>query len=190
VLLKIVSRRRAVHPHDALGAMGGGVSKKGSLEQARQDPNSKVAKQLFDSIDKDRSGTIDCGELCDVMEKHGESVKADWTVQEIKATIKKFDTNKDEKLNLEEARAPCTNAPAAPPAHIAGSRACMKHCCVAWQFTSALSEMTDRDMSRAKKKKKPKRGVRLGRSRARGRIAHAGALQGRCELSRGAACRN
>ena len=100
-----------MHPHDALGAMGGGVSKKGSLEQARQDPNSKVAKQLFDSIDKDRSGTIDCGELCDVMEKHGESVKADWTVQEIKATIKKFDNNKDDKLNLEEARAPAPTRP-------------------------------------------------------------------------------
>ena len=65
----------------------------------------------------------------------------------------------------------------------------MKPCGVASQFTAALAEMTDRDMSKAKKKKKPKRGVRMGRMHARGRIAHTRALQGRCEPSRGAARR-
>merc|ERR1740130_1418130 len=56
------------------------------------------------------------------MEKHGKSIKADWTVQEIKATIKKYDVDADAKLNLDE-------------------------------FTKALSDMTDRKMTKAAKKK-------------------------------------
>jgi hypothetical protein len=72
--------------------MGGGVSKTGSLEAARKaegDDARKKGAALFKSIDTNGNGKLDVGELCEAMEKHGESVKADWTINDIKRTIKK-----------------------------------------------------------------------------------------------------
>ena len=92
--------------------MGSGVSKKDAgagaisqepsptLKQAISD--DKKANELFDEINADGDAHVSLSELTDAVHGYSEHVQAYWTGDRIKATIKRFDTDNDGKLNRDE----------------------------------------------------------------------------------------
>ena len=77
--------------------MGGGQS---ALQKARE--SDTKANKLFSTLDKSGDGQVDNKELVEAMDRYGHTIKADWTVEEVKAVIKKFDADGDGKMNRKE----------------------------------------------------------------------------------------
>ena len=77
--------------------MGGGASKGKATGPSllKAISNTDVANQLFDEINRDGDLNISIVEAYDAMKKYGEAVEAYWSLDMIKSTIAKYDTNQD-----------------------------------------------------------------------------------------------
>ena len=80
--------------------MGAGSSVSASLKKARED--EEVADKIFSDIDANKDGVLSVVELYDAATKYGEAIGGDWSLDNIKEAIDKFDENGDGKLDLQE----------------------------------------------------------------------------------------
>ena len=76
----------------------------GALSKARQGDDVQAKKDLFEQLDANNDGSVTVVEFYDYIQTKNDAIKTYWTLDVIKATIERYDVNKDGKS---ERRAHC-----------------------------------------------------------------------------------